>query len=98
MAEAGTSQSSLNFDGETVVAAMDRERLMGQLAYVLALMIDGKWRTLSEIAGDRYSQAGVSARLRDLRKSKWGSYTVDRRRCGTDKSGLFQYRVTKGTL
>lgn len=89
-------QGDLNFDGETVVPSLDRERLMGQLAHVLALMIDGKWRTLSEIAGDRYSIAGISARLRDLRKIRFGSYTVDRRRCGAEKSGLFQYRVTKG--
>ena len=89
-----TLQRDLNFDGATV-EAVDRERLMGQLAHVLALMSDGKWRTLKEIAGEKYSEAGVSARLRDLRKAKWGSYTVDRRRRGEVKSGLFEYMVTK---
>ena len=94
--EAATVQSSLSFDGATLVPALDRERLMGQLAHVLALMSDGKWRTLREIAdapNKAYSDAGVSARLRDLRKPRFGGYTVERRR--VSDSGLFEYRVTK---
>jgi len=51
-----TLQRDLNFDGATV-EAVDRERLMGPLAHVLALMSDGKWRTLKEIAGEKYSEA-----------------------------------------
>ena len=90
-----TLQRDLNFDGVTVVPELDRERLMGQLAHVLALMSDGEWRTLKEIAGDKYSEAGVSARLRDLRKPRFGGYTVDRRRRGDGRAGLFEYRVAK---
>lgn len=92
-----TAQRDLNFDGVTIDPKLDRERLMGQLAHVLALMSDGKWRTLKEIAGEKYSEAGVSARLRDLRKTAFGAYTVDRRRRGEGRSGLFEYRVTKET-
>jgi len=88
-------QIAMSFDGPTIQPELDRERLMGQMAHVLALMSDGQWRTLREIAGDRYSEAGVSARLRDLRKPRFGAYTVDRRRRDDPRAGLFEYRVTK---
>lgn len=55
-----------------------------QLVRVRELMRDGKWRTLSEIAdvtGD--PEASVSARLRDLRRPKYGLWTVTRKRAGS---------------
>jgi DNA-binding CsgD family transcriptional regulator len=79
------------FDGVTYEPAQDAARLTGQLDRVCNLMRDGQWRTLSEIAvrvGG--SEAGVSARLRDLRKAKFGSYEVSRRRIG---GGLWAYKV-----
>lgn len=82
-------------DGETFSLEHDAERLTNQLARVTAVMSDGRWRTLSEIqalAGG--SEAGVSARLRDMRKSKFGGYAVERRRRGEPKAGLWEYRVT----
>jgi hypothetical protein len=79
------------FDGVTFEPAQDAARLTGQLERVRNLMCDGQWRTLSEIAvrvGG--SEAGVSARLRDLRKEKFGAHTVERKRVD---GGLWVYRV-----
>lgn len=95
------TQPSLNFDppvvplphigGETYVPALDRDRLHRLLDRVRALMLDGRWRTLGEIvAKTGGSEASVSARLRDLRKA---GLTVDKRRLGNPKAGLFEYRV-----
>jgi hypothetical protein len=65
------------------------------LERVRALMGDGKRRTLSEItAVVGGSEAGVSARLRDLRKPRFGSASVRRaRRAGHD--GLWEYWVER---
>ena len=59
-----------------------------QLVRVRELMRDGKERTLaeiSEITGD--PEASVSARLRDLRRPRYGLWTVKRKRVGS----LFYY-------
>jgi DNA-binding Lrp family transcriptional regulator len=69
----------------------DGERLSAQLVRVRALMADHRWRTLAEIADAvAGSEAGVSARLRELRKLKFGGFTVERRRVSL---GLYEYRV-----
>lgn len=83
------------FEGVTYEAALDYGRLSTQLAKVFTCMKDSKWRTLSEIqeiirCG---SEAGISARLRDLRKSKWGEHTINRRRRGTPELGLWEYQL-----
>lgn len=80
-----------HFDGETFDADRDAVRLTRQLDRVRALMFDGEWRTLKEIA--EYadgSEAAVSARLRDLRKPRFGGYTVERKHEG---NGVYSYRV-----
>lgn len=70
----------------------DQSRLGRQYAAVFSLMRDGAWRTLAEIreAVGAVSEAGVSARLRDARKARFGSHIVDRRRVS---GGLYQYRL-----
>lgn len=79
------------FDGLTFDPQQDQERLAGQLARVKGFMRDGGWQTLQEIAAAvGGSEAGVSARLRDLRKQRFGAYVVERRRVN---GGLFEYRV-----
>ena len=85
-----------HFDGKTYERNHDFKRLTGQNLKVFSCMKDGVWRTLSEIEealGDGHSQAGISARLRDLRKEKFGSHTVDRRRRGNASKGLHEYRL-----
>lgn len=87
----------LRFDGQTYDPALDRERLRLQLGRVFALMIDGEWRSLAEIETTTGApQASISARLRDLRKPRFGSYLVERRRrenLNRGRCGTFEYRV-----
>ena len=82
------------FDGATFEPGCDQKRLSGQLSRVLLLMRDRQWRSLSEIASAvGGSEAGVSARLRDLRKRRFGGHVVERRRRGDPVRGLHEYRV-----
>lgn len=75
------------FDGKTYEPS-DGPRLGAQVA---SLMRDGQWRTLYEIAhATGCPTQSVSARLRDLRKPRYGSHHVERRRVS---AGVFQYRV-----
>jgi len=83
-----------DFDGATYERAHDKARLTGQCLRVFTAMSDGRWRTLAEIeavTGD--PQASISARLRDLRKPKFGEYTVNRRARGPRENGLFEYQL-----
>ena len=84
------------FDGPTIDLGLDAERLRTLAGRVWHLMRDGGWRTLQEIreqCGGGCSEAGISARLRDFRKHKWGGHTVRRRRRGDGRRGLFEYQV-----
>lgn len=88
------TEPELNFDGATFVQEQDGARLTKQLKRVFDLVKDGKWRTLGEIAeatGDH--EQSISARLRDFRKVKFGSYNIERRRRGEASAGLFEYRL-----
>lgn len=79
-------------EGQTFVPALDRRRLGKQHARIVELMRDARWRTLAAIEREtRDPQASISARLRDLRKSQYGSWIVERRRTATP--GVFEYRV-----
>jgi hypothetical protein len=82
------------FSGVTVEPLCDEVRLCKQYKRVFSVMVDGEWRTLSEIAlecGDPLQS--ISARLRDFRKRRFGAHQVDRRRKGDDVSGLWEYRL-----
>ena len=79
------------FGGATYDAPRDEGRLAAQMGKVRAVMADGAWRTLAEIAEAVGSpEASVSARLRDLRKPAFGGHTVERQYV---ERGLFRYRV-----
>lgn len=85
------------FDGATYSAEIDGARLGSQLDRVRDLMLDGQWRTIPAIRetirrpDELMSEASISARLRDLRKGKFGGYVVEHRR--VRESGLWEYRV-----
>ncbi len=81
------------FDGSTYDAARDYARLTGQLKRVFDLMADGRWRTLrdvADVAGG--SEAACSARLRDLRKPKYGAHIIEHDCIGR---GLWRYRMVQ---
>ena len=87
----------MDFDGSTYVPEFDRARLNAQQVRVFDATSNGQWFTLGEIqdatwlrTGHRDPEASVSARLRDLRKI---GCTVERRRRGDPKAGLWEYRV-----
>lgn len=79
------------FDGETYDPALDRERLKRSLDRVWYAMRDGQWKSLADIrqrVGG--SESGISARLRDFRKPRFGSHTVNRKRLNC---GLWMYQI-----
>lgn len=81
----------MSFDGPHLNAA-DVTRLTGLFLRVYSKVLDGQWHTLRELAEScQGSEASISARFRDLRKARWGSHTVEKRR--TAKAGVWEYRV-----
>lgn len=90
--------TSPHFNGPEYVPKHDHARLTRQIDRVRECMVDGSWRTLSEISdktGDPH--ASVSAQLRHLRKKRFGSWTVERRARGDRVRGLFEYRLLAGS-
>ena len=82
------------FDGPDVDAVLDEGRLDRQYDAVFGLMRDGQWRTLAEIsAATGAPESSVSARLRDMRKVRFGAHVVNRRRRGDGQRGLWEYQV-----
>ncbi len=82
-----------DFDGATYERALDHARLGEQLLRVGRVMADGNWHTLRELS-DRTGdpEASISARLRDLRKRKFGGHTVEHERLDR---GLWRYRLIR---
>lgn len=77
-------------DGETYDRARDRNRLNRQALAVFRVIADRKWHTLAEIAAlTGEPEASISARLRDLRKARFGGHIIERRYVG---DGLHEYQ------
>ncbi len=88
------TMTDLRFDGDVYVRSIDDERLSKQFLRIVNLMLDLQWRTLqeiSEITGD--PQASISAQLRHLRKKRFGSHQVNKRRRGLAGRGLWEYQL-----
>lgn len=95
------ANASRSFDGETFDPRLDGKRLTSQLDRVREFMLsdlvkytDGwepLWMIVAKAGG---SEAGVSARLRDLRKPRFGGYIVERRRKAGCRS-VWEYRVLR---
>jgi hypothetical protein len=78
------------FDGRTYDHARDQQRLSGMLSRVATVMADNQWHTLRALSiATGGSEAAVSARLRDLRKPRFGGHTIERRYVA---HGLWEYR------
>lgn len=89
-----SQQIEMRFDGADYVPEFDRERLTGQILRIFELMEDEQFRSLQEIqeaTGD--PQASISAQLRNLRKERFGSHVINRRRRGDREKGLFEYQL-----
>lgn len=84
------------FDGSTIEPDRDHDRLNKQLDAVRNALADGKWWTLEQLADTAHApQPSVSARLRDLRKPKFGGYGIERVYV-TGSNGLWKYRMVSG--
>ncbi len=87
-------QTDFDFDGKTYEPEYDKVRLNKQASRVWMQVASGRWLTLREIedaTGD--PQASISARLRDFRKDRFGGHSIERRRRGEAKQGLWEYRL-----
>lgn len=72
----------------------DYKRLVNLRDRIVSVMECGIWLTLGELqslCGN--SEAGISARLRELRNKF--DYTVNRRRRGDVKLGIWEYQLEK---
>lgn len=94
----GVITDPVGFDGATYVPerkddpGSDRERLASQLNAVAQIMGDGKWHRLEELAQaiPGATTPSISARIRDLRKPRFGGHLISRRYV---ERGLFEYRL-----
>ncbi len=87
------TQMEMTFKGKTYNQELDKERLSTQLTRTFEAMNNNGWMTLREItdmAGG--SEAGVSARIRDLRSAQGGGYIIEKRR-REGCNGLWEYRL-----
>lgn len=92
--DAAIEVTTPHFDGETYEPDRDHLRLARQHVAVRREMSDGRWWTLRELAEVVGApEASVSARLRDLRKPRFGGYTIERTYAG---GGVWRYRMTEG--
>ena len=83
------------FDGSTYEAEEDYQRLKSCLDKVRHIMSNpkGQWWTLFELSKlTGSSEAGVSARIRDLRKEKNGGHNIESSR---GRGGLWRYRMKR---
>lgn len=87
------------FDGQTYEEKLDGPRLRFQLERVREYMlaIFPTWKALAEISQElekqyeiKFPEASISARLRDLRKRKFGGYVVEGKR---REGGTWEYLV-----
>lgn len=83
------------FDGATFDRKRDESRLRCQLDAVRRAMLSGGWWTLARLSDvAQGSEASVSARLRDLRKPKFGAYVIERRYV---TNGVWEYHLQTGS-
>lgn len=88
------------FDGDTYDPRLDHSKFKGLLLEVYRVMSDGRWRQLNEIQaeanatlGEYRSESSIAARLRDLRKAKYGAFDIQRERRVYGRRSIFFYRM-----
>lgn len=81
------------FDGATYDPERDLARLDTQMGLVHHVLQSCRWYTLAELRAQcGGSEAGISARLRDLRKPKFGAHDIRRER---RTEGQYEYRLAE---
>ena len=92
MSSLSSTEPVLNFDA---VLGPTAETLN---AYVLAVLSDGDWYMPYEICaeiyktkGIRFSDSSCTARLRDLRKARYGGHNIEKRR--REGSRAYEYKL-----
>ena len=86
-------QGDLFFDGRTYVHERDGGRLASQHKRVLSALEAGGWWTLRELSlATGAPEASVSARIRDLKKARFGSHKIESQYV---RRGLWQYRMAE---
>jgi hypothetical protein len=92
-----------SFGGKTFDPEKDEVRLSRVLSHVRDIMAPGVWLTIDQIdqalldRNEQASHAGISARIRDLRKPQFGGHTVERERHPTSP-GRWRYRLVLRAL
>ena len=85
------TQEELRFNGADYDPERDNGRLGAQLKRVFDYVSDGNWHTLEDMANNTGDPAAsISAQLRHLRKTRFGSWNVERRYIN---NGLYEYRL-----
>ena len=88
-----TKNETSKFDG-AYVTKKDDERLTKQQKEIFDYMKDGQWYRLRDIANStNHPESSVSAQIRNLRKPRFGGYTVETRYVKTENGGLYEYRL-----
>ena len=85
-----------HFNGPDYQPELDFVRLSGQIQRVKEALETWRWWSLGDLAqvtGD--PEASISAQIRHLRKNRFGSHVIEKRRRGDRSSGLFEYRMVK---
>lgn len=76
----------------TLDPILDRPRLDTLRGRVLHTLSGGSWLTLAELQHEcGNSEAGISARIRELRRVY--GYTINRRRRGAPQYGIWEYQL-----
>jgi hypothetical protein len=91
-------QLDMRFDGTTYSPSQDGARMLGELKKVFEYMRGGEWVTLAELESNiGYTSASLSARIRDLRKARFGCHVVvSRPRMINNRfTGQWEYRLVK---
>ena len=82
----------MTFDGRTYRKQVDYQRLTTALQRVLYRLLDGRWHTLSTL---RQIAPSADSRIRDLRKSKFGGFTILAE--PRDAAGTWHYKLVGGS-
>ncbi len=85
-------RNARDFDGETYDVGRDGKRLGRQLQAVFDVMKDGEWRSLRMISEATGAPEGsASARLRDLKKKKFGAHDIEKDWSAYFNGWLYRY-------